>query len=60
MGLIGSGIRDGEDRALLVAQQLVLPLRRVEISDRARKCVATDLQVQRTASTGRLLHVALK
>ena len=35
LGLVGVGVGDGEDRSLLFAQQLVLPLRRVEIFDRA-------------------------
>ena len=54
MGLVGGGggIRDGEDRALLVAEQLVLPLRHMEISDRARNCVATDLQVRHSKVGG--------
>ena len=35
LGLVGVGVGDGEDRSLLFAEQLVLPLRRVEIFDRA-------------------------
>ena len=43
---VSSGVGDGEDRAFLITEQHVLPLRHLEVAERGRNGLAVDVQVR--------------